>query len=210
MVGAFSCFRGWWSTARAGLGGWLPGPYGASGPTGGLVQVPCPKAPDAPALTQRRLPTPTRPPEFRGVCRCGPRTGRALAVLALAVQDVRGGCFDCAGAFGAGRPAVPPGWSRCDLVPPTGTDDGGQDAAPRVGAVRSHGAGDEGRREQRKEARHRERHRDSGAGDGLEKLGEGTGRLVHGVTSLLTWCPCPGVFQHRRGVFVGPIWSNTS
>lgn len=69
---------------------------GAIGPTGGLVLIPCPNVPSAPASTLRRSPMPTRPPVITGCLSYGPGAGRALAALALAVQDVRGRYFDCA------------------------------------------------------------------------------------------------------------------
>ena len=73
---------------------------------------------------------------------------------------------------------------------PPSRDDGGQDAAPRVGAGRSHGAGPDGGQEQHGKARRRDRQRDGATGNGLEKLGEGAGRLRHVITSL-SWWPCP-------------------
>ena len=68
-------------------------------------------------------------------------------------------------------------------MPPTVTYDGGQDAAPRKGAGRSHGASPERGQVEHDEARRRERHRDDTTGNGLEELGEGTGTLVHVITS---------------------------
>lgn len=89
-------------------------------------------------------------------------------------------------------------------MPPTVTDDGGQDAAPRAGAGRSHRAGPEGGQGEHDKARRRERRGDDGAGNGLEKLkglGQGTGRLIHVRTPSL-FAPFPERFQPRRGLLV--------
>ena len=104
--------------------------------------------------------------------------------------------------------AIDAGGSRRDLAPPADAHSGGQDAAPRVGAVRSVGAGEKQRGREHEEARRGELRGGDGAGDGLAEVEHGrdpgaggADRLTHG-DKLTSWCPCPGRLQPRWGLSI--------